>query len=319
MNAHCPQEITRHLNYFQDHANGPMSHCIAAAAPVPGPHVVVVGGTHGNEPGGVAAAVAFHRLLHSGQVVLARGRVSFMLGNPQAYARRLRFVERNLNRAFSEPDPHSLEGRRAGEIQHFFRLQSSVAAVLDLHSVSVGDCKLVVYSATDDRSAALAAAVSPIDLHLAYFDEHMPGTLIRGGAPHGIPGLMVECGNHADARGSEVAGRHIRRLLAYFGLIEAADLAPLKQPDVVVRYDTIQPIVPRRGFSFRVKALRTGTRLAKGEVFAGDRTGDHVAPEDCYIAVPARFPDPDDTDAGFLCRRTLLPPQDAVTANGATR
>ncbi|MCK5417782.1 MAG: succinylglutamate desuccinylase/aspartoacylase family protein [Desulfobacterales bacterium] len=73
------------LDYFREHSNCELPYCIEVAADREGEHVVVTGGTHGNEPAGVKAMVAFHRGLANGDIKLHAGKVSLLLGNPAAY------------------------------------------------------------------------------------------------------------------------------------------------------------------------------------------------------------------------------------------
>ena len=107
--------------------------------------MVIVGGTHGNEPGGVKAIVELHRSLNCGQVMLKRGKISFLLGNPKAFEKDVRYIDSDLNRHFNKLDPSKVEGERALEIKSFFANHDDINALLDLHSLSIGDIKLLVY------------------------------------------------------------------------------------------------------------------------------------------------------------------------------
>ncbi len=75
------------------------------SSPNPGAHVVIVGGTHGNEPGGVKAIVELHRAFRYGTVRLNQGKISFLLGNPKAYEKNVRYIDSDLNRVFVKHDP----------------------------------------------------------------------------------------------------------------------------------------------------------------------------------------------------------------------
>lgn len=74
------------------------------------PLLVVFGGLHGNEPAGVRAAQRVLARLRSGSVAL-RGEVVFVVGNRAALARGVRFVDRDLNRAWT---PHGVARLREG-------------------------------------------------------------------------------------------------------------------------------------------------------------------------------------------------------------
>ena len=300
MNAEEPRKET--LKYFQKQSNCELTHCIEVAADRDGEHVVFVGGAHGNEPAGVEAMVAFHRRLQSAEIKLVRGKVSLLLGNPEAYQKNRRYVDRDLNRSFGDIDGLSLEGRRDSEIRQYLDLYDYISALLDLHSVSIGEFKICVYEKDKAQSLDLAMAISDIPLHFAYHPEHMPGTLIEAAGKHHISGLIVECGNHQSEQGVNTALDHMQAMLAQYQLIHKEERIPKKDLAAVEQYESISAIQPGSNFSFLIKDVATGTRLEKGQVFAQDDTGEHVAPQDCYIMAPSRIVKSTDYDAGFLCR-----------------
>ena len=136
----------RNLDYFKRHTSGSTPFCMHISSSNPGAHVVIVGGTHGNEPGGVKAIVQLHRAFRNGEISLKRGKISFLLGNPKAYEKDVRYIDSDLNRIFVKQAPPSVEGKRALEIEAFLRDHDNINALLDLHSVSIGDFKLLVYT-----------------------------------------------------------------------------------------------------------------------------------------------------------------------------
>ena len=109
------------LAYFKKHSSAATSFCISISSPNPGAHVVIVGGTHGNEPAGVKAIIALHHALGNGKVRLNQGKISFLLGNPNAYEKDIRYIDHDLNRHFNKREASSVEGRRALEIKRFLK------------------------------------------------------------------------------------------------------------------------------------------------------------------------------------------------------
>jgi len=298
-----PKMPEKHLDYFERHSISSLSHCMQLTAPEKGAHVLIVGGTHGNEPGGVAAMTAFHRRVSEGGIELKAGKISMLIGNPEAYARNVRYLERDLNRIFDRREDVTIEGRRAQAILRFFAAQPDIVFVLDLHSVSIGDFRIVVYNAEGPQSEMLARELSPIGIHMAYHPDHLPGTLIEAAGSRG--GMIVECGNHRSEAGMETALAHIHLVLTYFGVATGHPLAFEAVPEVV-QYETIQPIVPSGNFAFTIEGITTGYFLDAGRRYATDDRGDHLAPEDCYVVVPSQHVRPTDHDAGFLCRRQRI-------------
>jgi succinylglutamate desuccinylase len=276
------------------------------AAERAGEHVVVVGGTHGNEPAGVRAMVAFHRGLKDSEIKLDSGKVSLLMGNPQAYLKDQRYLDTDLNRSFGNPDDATLEGRRAGEIIAYLTRKNDVAALLDLHSVSIGDFKICVYEKNNARSLDLALNISDIPLHFAYHPEHMPGALITAAGRRQICGLIVECGNHLSKAAAETALDHLFAILVHHNLIDASLRPEKKMPETVIQYESIQAIKPGANFRFIVEPIKTGTKLEEGRQFAIDDEGVHMAPQDCHVVVPSKIVEPADVDAGFLGKKHLV-------------
>ena len=276
------------------------------SSPNPGAHLVIVGGTHGNEPGGVKAIVKLHRALRCGKVPLNRGKISFLLGNPEAFEKDVRYIDSDLNRVFIKQDPSTVEGKRAAEIEAFFEDHDDINALLDLHSVSIGDFKLLVYTKDDSANTEFALKLSSIPLHFVFHPEHMPGTLIQAASAHGIRGLIVECGNHYAPQAVETAQQHILTFLARHHLIDEGYLLQETTLAIITFYESIQAIKPHADFTFLIKDIKTGTKLSKGQKYARDVHGYHVAPQDCHVVVPSLVVKPTDDDAGFLGRRTVL-------------
>lgn len=295
-----------YLAYFQKHSNCNLPFCIEVAAGREGAHVMVVGGTHGNEPAGVKAMVAFHRQLQNGELHLESGKVSLLLGNPKAFQKDQRYIDWDLNRSFDTPDPTAYEGRRANEIIKYLDQNHDIAALLDLHSVSIGNFKICVYEKDNPDSLELTLSISEIALHFAYHPDHMPGVLIGAAGRRQICGIIVECGNHLSEKGIETAQDHMQAMLADYQILPASTKAPKKYGETVEQYESISAIIPGSNFRFLLADVATGTKLAKGQLFAKDDNGEHIAPQECYIVVPSRVVKATDADAGFLGSLNLL-------------
>lgn len=294
------------LAYFKNQSNCELPYCIEVVANKEGQHVVIVGGTHGNESAGARAMVAFHRGFNDGEIKLDRGKVSLLLGNPRAYQKDRRYIDRDLNRSFDDPDSITLEGRRADEIIKYFEQNNDITALLDLHSVSIGDFKICVYEKKNPQSLDLTLSISNLPLHFAYYPEHMPGTLIEAAGKHRICGLIVECGNHLSKHGADTALEHIQALLGHYHLMEGLFSSKRSMPETITQYESIQFIKPGANFRFLVDGVKTGTKLAIGQKFARDDHGYRVAPQECFIVVPSMIVKPTDHDAGFLCKMNLF-------------
>lgn len=71
-----------------------------------GPLLIALGGIHGNENAGVRALDYILKMLEVEPITnpdfLFRGRITALLGNIEAYSRRMRFIEKDLNRIWTQ-------------------------------------------------------------------------------------------------------------------------------------------------------------------------------------------------------------------------
>ena len=103
----------------------------------PGPHTVILGSMHGNERVG-AEVVEYLADTLSRSEALIYGRITLILGNPQAYAENKRFTETDLNRQFGsglaalrKNGSKNYEEKRALELLPFLE---KADFLLDIHS-----------------------------------------------------------------------------------------------------------------------------------------------------------------------------------------
>jgi len=116
------------------------NHIWQISAETDGPRVVVIGGMHGNELTGIEVVKRFISDFDSDAATLARGTLTFMIGNPKAIERGTRGSEdhADLNRMFNpdrlarEPDG-TYEDARAREMAPYLR-EADVS--IDLHSTN---------------------------------------------------------------------------------------------------------------------------------------------------------------------------------------
>ncbi|WP_081503002.1 M14 family metallopeptidase, partial [Pseudomonas agarici] len=118
---------------------------------VPGPHVLIMALTHGNE---VSGAIAVDAFLRSG-LRPRQGRLSLAFGNVEAYQRfdpqnidATRYLDEDMNRVWLpsklDGDQSSIELRRARELRP---LIDSVDLLLDIHSMHEESAPLMMCGA----------------------------------------------------------------------------------------------------------------------------------------------------------------------------
>jgi len=272
----------------------------------PGPSLVLVAAIHGNEPAGVTAAErVLARLRAAGTTV--RGEIAAFVGNARARARGVRYVEHDLNRAWT---PSRMETVRGGSVAggssedlEQAELQREIEAVrarargetilVDLHSTS-GDGPPFLVVADTPRSRELAAHF-PLTAIVALV-EKLPGTLVGALAAEGVASLVLESGQHSRPTAAERAEAFLWIALVRTGAIDAADAPPLEpfltalarsRGDLPVSMQVAyrHPIAPGDGFRMR-PGFRHFQRIAEGDVVADDARGPVAAPLDGYMLMP---------------------------------
>ena len=256
----------------------------------PTPHLAIVGAIHGNEHCGLAAILRLSAELQRGVLQLRAGTLTLVHGNPAASAEQRRHLSAiDLNRVFDyrfvrelAPALWGPEHQRAAELRPVFE---QADAVLDLHSATAPTPPFAIASSVP---ASMPFAMA---LGLAYVtfgwegpgllgDQVLLGLLTR----RALPGVAVECGQHADPAAVEVAYGCALRALAHFGLIDAS-VAPasLATPTRL----RVRGAVKRPSVSFRfAQPLEGMQQLHPGDVIGQD---DHLvltARSRCHVIMP---------------------------------
>lgn len=299
-----------------------VSHRFAAFEP--GPRLVVTGAVHGNETCGTRAIERVLGELAAGTLAIERGIATFVpITNALAYERRRREGERNLNRGLRESAaPQDFEDRLANRL---CPLLAEHDVLLDLHSYTAPGDPFVFLGPEDNagviepfsraaEEASLAAVVGPRRVVHGWLDTFARGVerrmaRVAAGAsirprntdPHygvgtteymrsrGGYALTVECAQHDDPRGPQVAYRAIRNTLAHLGM--AAPLAGEVAPAAPIELLRIAEVFDRGDAADRfTRTWSSFDRVAAGEPIAVLASGEAiVAPQAGYVL----FPNPD--------------------------
>lgn len=197
---------------------------------LPGPTLLCVGGLHGNEPAGVSALVRVLEAL-APRADRMRGDFVALAGNRSALTLGRRYVDRDLNRAWTDERIGRLrDARLAGAtvedreqlelldaIEEVVRGARGPVYLLDLHTTSGGGGPFTTFGDTlANRSLATHIPV-PMILGL---EELLDGTMLAFFGRHGIVGVAYETGQHAEPRAVDRAEAGIWLSVATVGLIE---------------------------------------------------------------------------------------------------
>lgn len=266
----------------------------------PGKRLAVMGAVHGNEYCGPAAITRLLADLDSGKVSLQRGTLQLMpIANPRAYAEKVRFVERNLNRyLYPKEEKRSYEDHLDPVICGFL---DSADVLLDLHSYASHGGPFVFLGGAQSRpeEVAFARALGVRDFVCGWSDAF--GTTGKGGdkesqgttefaRANGALAVTLECGHHHNADAADVGYRAILRALAHFNML-APDCEAARSLDAGVAPETQRCVWMKKVYykdadSSFVKPWKHFDRVADGETIARGSNGELVAPADGHLILP---------------------------------
>ena len=282
----------------------------------PGPRLIVTGAVHGNETAGTKGIRRVLNAIDRSEIEIVRGSVTFVpVCNPLAYNQVRRMGDRNLNRRLQPTaTPQDNEDRIARVLCGWLAEHD---VLLDLHSFRSPGQPFVMRGPADNRGAlepfahaaaegALAAHVGPSRIVEGWMPAYAEGVARRKargltpGAVHEDPsygvgtteymrsqggyGVTLECGQHDDPAGEDVAVHAIHQALALLGL---ADI-PLSAPARPFECLRLAEVIDRHaeGDHF-VKTWTSFDPLAADELIAVRADGTELrAPRAGYIVFP---------------------------------
>jgi len=290
----------------------------------PGPSLICVGGIHGNEPAGVYALERVLAALKSRSDALA-GEFVALAGNRAALAKKCRFVDRDLNRAWTDERLARLRAEDAVGLEAEDLEQVELLHALD-HAVT--DARGTVYVVDLHTTSGLGGTFSTFGDSLPNrdFAEHIPvpmvfgleelveGTLLAFLGEHGLVAIAVESGQHDESRAVDRAEAAIWIAIRTAGLLAPADVPEASVGQAFLRAETDGlPQAAEMRFRYDVDpdmqfAMNPGyknfQRVTQGETIARDRHGDIVVSEDSRLLMPLYQKQGED---GFFLVREFSP------------
>ncbi|MCE4556042.1 succinylglutamate desuccinylase/aspartoacylase family protein [Roseateles cellulosilyticus] len=288
----------------------------------PGPRLLVTSAVHGNEVHGTKAMAEIARQLDAGQLTLRRGTLTFVpIVNPLAHQLDRREGDRNLNRNLRPPViAQDFEDRIARVL---CPLIAQHDGILDLHSFqsagqafamigprnNTGELEPFAQEATESALAGRLGVSRIVEGWLSTYalglqrrqqrqsDGSRRAQLISD--PHygvgtteymrstGGWAITLECGQHLDPNGPEVARLAILRTLVFLGMLDDAAVEPhrpAQPPEVLQLYDVIDR--EDMGDSFE-HAWASFDAIKRGQQIGTRASGEAVlAPSEGRIVFP---------------------------------
>jgi Succinylglutamate desuccinylase / Aspartoacylase family len=264
--------------------------------PRPGPHVVLTALVHGNE---YAGAVVLDRLLRE-DVRPARGRLSFVFANLEAFARfapdnpvASRFVEEDMNRLWCR---RTLSGLRCSveldRARAILPVIETADILMDLHSMLWPGTPLILAGGTES-GRRLSALVGDPPLIVSDHGHRAGPRLIdfeRFSDPGGLAAAcLLEAGAHWEAGTVAATDHAVRALLLHCGLLNPDDARPVPRPMSPPRHMMVTDIVTAQTPRFRfVRPFRGGEMIRRrGTLLAQDGPDEIRTPyPDCMLVMP---------------------------------
>jgi predicted deacylase len=287
----------------------------------PGPKLLVLGSVHGNEVCGAKAITQLLQEIDSGQLGIERGCVTFVpVTNPLAYRLKQRTGDRNLNRNMAPSAiPQDFEDRIANVL---CPLLDAHDVLLDLHSFHTGGAPFVMIGPQDNSGTLEPFSHANAEMQLAlctnaprivegWLDTYARGVSRRAAAPavtgtararalvtnpnygvgsteymraRGGYGVTLECGQHDDPQGIQVARHAILQTMALLNMVSrpletsAAEREILRLVDVTDR-EHAEDSFAREWRSF--DAVQAGDLIGTRHSGAGV-----TAPHDGFVVFP---------------------------------
>ena len=294
--------------------------------------VIALAAMHGNEPAGVLALRDLFQMLEdepkNNPHFQFKGRLVGIIGNLQAYERKMRFVKKDLNRELTleniekAKQPISSRGHNqlAFEDLELIELMQCIdnqintykpekIIILDLHTTSATGGIFTIVSEDEDSLDIAITLNAPVVKGLV---KGLGGTTLHYFREEniGIPtvGICFEAGQHDDVFSVRRTIAWLINCLRTVGCLNANDVES-RHDEVLRGYSKNLPkavqvidnhhIMPNDNFKM-LPNYQNFQAIQKGEILAYDKNGSIQSPEDCLILMPLY--QPQGSDGFFLVK-----------------
>jgi succinylglutamate desuccinylase len=226
-----------------------------------GPSIAVFAGVHGDERAGI---IAMERL--SKKLEIQRGVVFLVLANPPAVNKKVRLVNKNINRCFLRSNNGATyEDNRARDLM---RLLDECDSLLDLHAFSNREGAPFIIC---EENSFDVAQIFDVPIISSGWSSAEPGATDGYMFANGKVGICLECGPiNQSEKYSELAEKSIFQFLKYYGLLESGvRLSVTSKKHIKAKYSCIRKsknfVMDRRLTNFQ--KLKRNQLLAKDGSF----------------------------------------------------
>ncbi|MEL6674611.1 MAG: succinylglutamate desuccinylase/aspartoacylase family protein [Bacteroidota bacterium] len=291
----------------------------------PGPLLFFLGGIHGNEPAGVIALERVFATLTQHKIPI-KGKIIGLRGNCQALAAKKRYIDRDLNRLWSDPEiarvkalppaERNVEEKELVELLRFFeaafKSDYGPQIFVDLHTTSAPGGLFSI--TTDDKANRELAEALRVPIIFNLVDELALTTNVYF-KNRGINGIAFESGQHDDP-----ASIDIHEAAIWVLLVACQALQPEQIPDYAQYPARLKgasesldeflwiayrhPITPQDQFAMN-PGYANFQSIQKGELLGQDQGGEIRASVEGKILMPLYQPQGED---GFFIMQPIDQP-----------
>jgi succinylglutamate desuccinylase len=274
--------------------------------------IIAIGAMHGNEPAGVRALQTLFQMLENeplhNPAFSFKGKIIGLIGNVQAYERKVRYIEKDLNRQFLTENIEKLKGipPQYFEDSELVELLQTIEneintykpkklIVLDLHTTSADGGIFTIVSDNEESIAVASELHAPV---VKGFIQGVGGTTIHYFKTEnmGVPtiALSFEAGQHDDPLSEKRTIAWLVNALRATDCVQHEDVET-RHEEILRGYSDKLPKVVQLIGSYRITHednfkmmpnYKNFQSVKKGEKLAIDKNGDIQAPEDCLILMP---------------------------------
>lgn len=233
---------------------------------------LILVGVHGNEKCGIEA---FEKIAPT--LSIKNGEVFFIIGNPKAVEKNVRFIDENLNRLFRKEilseNKNTYERTLVPELMKYMQKSD---ALLDIHASNTPDSEPFIIA---ESNAKYITKHLPIKIVVSGFDKLEPGGTDGFMNSLGKIGICIECGYTKDQKSTEVAMESIYTFLGLMGHIDTEE----KSNEEQVCYQ-METLYHTKTDSFKLtKEFKDFEFVEKGTLIGIDGADSILAQKDGFI------------------------------------
>lgn len=249
------------------------------------PRVIIIAAIHGNEPTGLRALLGLKPALREFSAQM-NGEVIGLIGNFRALEQNRRFIDKDLNRMWSEHEVPSgrsedIEKEELSPLLRDYLAGEGPRFVLDLHTTSADSKPFISVSDTEVNRSFITHFDMP---GITGIERFIEGPLLNYISELGHVGLAFEAGQHTDPRSVDKHIDFIMEALHHTGILPSQKYLNGKEG---VEYD----IVYRHGITAEDEFIMNPgynnfAPIHRGQILAHDRHGEIRAPKDGLLFMP---------------------------------